>query len=1014
MKCLSGLGLTDFRVKKKIMKLKSLKLLGLFLLIGMSAMAQQTVSGKVLDAETGDAVVFARINVDGVGKAKTGFEGEFTVKLKPGTYVFTAIKQDEGYVDKNVEVTVVKDKDLDIVIRIGKSSDVQQLQQAEVVYVRTTGTAKTDEEADAKRDSGSGTQEELSGEAIKRAGPSTAVGAVQMVPGASVQDGKNVFIRGLGDRYTKTILNGMEIPGLDPDRNTVQMDIFPAVLIDNISVFKSFTPNLTGDFTGGLINIQTIDFPSKKTLHVKAGFGYNTLATFNPNYISYDGGKYDFLGFDDGGRQLELNPYLSVPNPVLGENTTYLMTKQFSQTMATKEAMSFLNQRYSFALGNQKKFTSKKDTTESWRYGYNVVLNYRNTNTFFDNVEYNEYLRDTDLSETALFRDRTSRGSLATNDVMWTGLIGQSIKVKDSKISLVLFHTQNGTSTAADLVETNYDSNQAVLAKQGLQYTQRSISNANLSGMHYLDTLKKHKWKMNWAVSPTYSMISDPDIRSTALEISEVPGPNGEDIYLLEESVGAEIRRIFRDLREYNVSGKMDFEYKYLRGKKDTVESKVTFGALNTYKNRSFDVSEYVFRRYGVTTVVPNDPDWFFEDANLWTPQSDSGTYAIGQQEMANIYDANQNITSAYIMHDLPLDSSFSINYGVRFERNVNRYTGQNNTGTIFYNNDVVLDTFNLLPSVNMVYRIKKKAKDSVHYPTKTNFRAAYTQTVARPSFREISISQIFDPIQGRRYLGNINLKQTQIHNVDVRWEHFFGRTELVSASAFYKRFINPIEVVANVAAPNEFMPVNAGQADVYGAEFEIRRAIGFKDNDSVSLILGTNFAYIVSLIDMNKVETVIGNQTFTEKEVREANARVGETIGDFRPMYGQSPYVVNAFINFRNEKLGFQCNLTYNVQGKKLAVIGIGGLPDVYEQPFHSLNMKVSKTFGKIHNTGKDKHGNKLEEKTPRWKASIKGTNLLMNKRQRFYEAFEADPQIFDIFDQGMTFTMSIAYTIQ
>ena len=314
-----------------------------------------------------------------------------------------------------------------------------------------------------------------------------------------------------------------------------------------------------------------------------------------------------------------------------------------------------------------------------------------------------------------------------------------------------------------------------------------------------------------------------------------------------------------------------------------------------------------------------------------------------------------------------------------------------------------------------MVYKIRKAA-DSLKAKRSTNIRAAYTQTLARPSFREISISQIYDPIQGRRYLGNINLKQTLIHNADLRWEHFFGRTELVSASVFYKKFINPIEIVANVAAPNEFMPVNAGEANVAGAEFEIRKAIGFKDKEEVSFVLGANFTYVYSAIDMRKVETEVGGVTTTEYDVRVANARIDadsnmiENVPFYRPMYGQSPYIINAFATFKHDSLRLMCNLSYNVQGKKLAVIGVGSLPDVYEQPFHSLNLKVSKGFGKIH---RDK-----QETDPRWKASIRATNLLNFARQKYYEAYDVDnsvnPHYFEYLNQGMTFSGSISYTIR
>lgn len=985
--------------------IKHLYSLAILVLISFSSNAQEIVRGIVTDAKTGDPVVFAKVFVNGTGKAETDMEGSYSLKLTPGKYTLKFVQSLDGYLDEEKEITVVAGQVLIVDIKMSNAISDQE----EVIVRGIQAPPTSDKVLDEERLEAEGTTDIVGSETMQKKGIVDAASAVSTTPGASVEDGKNVYIRGLGDRYTKTILNGMDIPGLDPDRNSVQLDIFPTVLVDKITIYKTFTPNLSADFTGGLINIETKDFPTKKTIYAKAGLGYNTNATFNPDFISYQGGSLDFLGFDDGGRKLPVNPLVEIPNPILGDETTAFATNSFGKTMATEKALAFMNQNYAFGMGNQKDFYVGKGADSSRvTYGYNAVLNYRSSNTYFRDVEYNEFLKDTDPSENELFRDRTSRGEQTESNVLWTALLGQSIKFGKSKFTLTFFHTQNGTKSAANLTERNFDSNQAVLVKQGLQYTQRSVSNANLTGTHYLD--EKNKWKLVWKLSPTYSRISDPDIRSTALEISDDQvGPNGEDVYLWEESVGAEVRRIFRSLNEYNLSGRFDFERKFTVWK-DSLQSTLSFGGLTTYKDRSFDVSEYVFRLYNTSNVVPNDPNWFFEDENIWTPDNNQGTYATGQQERANIYAANQMTNAAYVMNELPFSEAFSATYGARVERNVNRYTGQSNnadfdTTAPRYINDVVLNKINVLPSLNMVYKIKGEA-DSTKFERNTNFRMAYTQTVARPSFREISISQIYDPIQGRRYLGNIDLKQTLIHNVDFRWERFFGRTEILSASAFYKRFINPIEIVANVAAPNEFLPVNAGVADIYGAEFEFRKAIGFKkkSQEHLRFVLGGNFTYVLSRIDMNKVQTEVGGVTMTEKEVRQANARDGEVIGDYRTMYGQSPYIINAFANFSNDSLFLSCNISYNVQGKKLAVIGVGGVPDVFEQPFHSLSLKVSKGFGKV-----------LEgESAPRWKASITGRNLLNQARRRWYESFNAQPQVFDYLHRGISISAAISYTIK
>lgn len=960
--------------------------------------------GEVKDDVTAEPVYNATVKVDGVGKARTDFEGAFTLRLAPGTYTLTISNPTEGYIDAEQLIEVTAGNVTNVSIQIGKSKAVQDLTSVKVVAKKSVGSPTTLEGSDKRRMEESAASDELPKETIKNSGVTNAADAVQMVPAASVEQGKNVYIRGLGDRYTKTILNGMDIPGLDPDRNSVQMDIFPAVMIDNITVYKTFTPNLSADFTGGLVNIQTKDFPGRHTLYVKAGLGYNNRASFNSDFLTYQGGKLDFLGFDDGTRALPISPTATIPHPAEGNTATTTFTGAFSDIMSNMRKTAFLNQNYAFAEGNQINIPRKKDSTQNITYGYNAVINYRTNNTFYKDVEYNEFQRDTDLSETQLFRDRTSRGELGVQDVMWTALLGQSIKFNRNKISLVAFRTQNGTSSSAILDERNFNSNQAVLKKHALQYTQRSVTNLNLSGLHFLD--KESNWKLNWTLSPTASRISDPDIRSTALEVADYTDANGQPVYLWEESVGAEVRRIFRDLKEYNASGKFDFNYKFHQW--DSLESNISFGGKATYKNRSFDVSEYVFRLDNMSHVVPDNPDFFFDPVNIWTIAKDSGVYAVGQLEKANIYQANQLTSAFYVMNELPITEKFVITYGVRAEHNINRYTGQANDAdynpkALRYENEVVLNKLNILPSANFIYKIRKEA-DSLHAERSTNFRWAYTQTLARPSFREISISQIYDPIQGRRYLGNINLKQTLIHNADVRWEHFFGRTEIISASAFYKRFINPIEVVANVAAPNEFKPVNAGTANVYGAEFEIRKAVGFKQKEHVGLLFGSNFAYIISQIDMRQIQTKVGDTVYTEKEVRQANARDGEVIGNYRPMYGQAPWIVNAYVTFRNDSLGVMFNLTYNVQGKRLAVIGVGSLPDVYDQPFHSLNFKATKTVGKIHEG----------ESAPRWEIGVRGQNLLNFARRQFYEAYNADPQIFSYLNPGITISGQITYTIR
>ncbi len=949
---------------------------------GIVALGQKGIlRGQVTDKTNGETLPFANIYVKGdVSKGTTSdLDGNYTLKLEPGTY--TIVYSFTSYANTEKEFTLVADETIVENVQLGTSNEVL----VEFTVTAEKKASNTMAAFDREKMKSTNMVDGTSSEQMKKTGDGDAGEVIKRVTGVSVEGGKYVYVRGLGDRYTKTILNGMVIPGLDPDRNTIQMDIFPTNLIDNITVYKTFTPDLPGDYTGGLVDIVTKDFPSKKTLSFSAGFGYNSITTFNPDFILYSKSSTDFLGFDDGTRALPVHPNTAFPDPSTGDPAEQQrltdLTKSFNPQMAVESGTALMNQSYSFGFGNQIN-SDKKDID----YGYNLYLNYQNNYTFYENAKFNAYRKYPDSSQYELFADRKTAGDLGTHNVIWSALLGQSIKInKVHKLSLNVFHTQNGQSSATSQREQNFEENPAILVKQSLQYTQRSVTNINLSGKH---TLKKNKWMANWSLSPSLATLNDPDIRSTVLE--EVPDPVDENntLYQYNQSVGAEILRIYRDLNETNLNAKFDFEYSYKT--KDSLESKIKFGGAETYKQRDYRILDYIFRVEKIVNL-PNDPNWFFEEENIWTAETDSGTFGDGERQFANTFEGSQLVIGGFAMHEYPVNEKLKAIYGVRVEQAIYKYTGVNFDNSIELNNAETLNELNFLPAVNLVYAIKDSLFETM------NIRASYSQTLARPSFREKSNAQIYDPIQGRTFNGNIDLLQTTIHNADLRWEYFYGRTEVLSASVFYKKFINPIEIAVFETSPNDIQPTNAGEADVYGVEFEVRKRIGWQEEDYKKLYLGANFTYVESRIDMNKV--VLNGQT--EKEVRESYAREGEVIDDYRPMFGQSPFMINGFVSFGQDSLGIDANLSYNVQGKRLAVIGTGIIPDVYEQPFHSLNFKISKKFGK----------------NMQWKGSLTVQNILdseTNAKRRFYEAYNAEPQVYDYLRQGRTFSFSIGYTLK
>ena len=946
-------------------------------LISISAVAQKGTLKGVIHDEEGELVPFANVYWENHINVRTtsDFDGNYALQLNPGTY--TIVFSFVSYADHKEEVTIAAGETITKDITFSSSPDVLKAVEVIVEAVK----AKTEAAFDREKMNTGNMIDGTSSEQMQKTGDSDVGQVMKRVTGVSVVDGKHVYVRGLGDRYTKTILNSMELPGLDPDKNSVQMDIFPTNLIDNIIVYKTFSPNLQGDFTGGMVDIRTKDFPSRKILVAKIGGSYNSEATFNKNFFLYEGGKTDFLGFDDGTRALPIRATDEFPDPTQNDQQLTDLTSAFGKTMAVQNQNNFLNQNFSFGIGNQFNFDSL-----NLDYGINFFLNYRvNTNFYQDATFINDFQREGDSSVTELFHWRTTTGTLAERDVIWSAMLGQALKInKKHKISLTAFHTQNGNTKASRSTQTIFEGNDATLLSENLQYQQRSVTNINLSGKHTLDSLRK--WKMTWKVSPTISSIQDPDIRSTVFE--ELEGN-----YYFNVAVGAGIRRIFRSLKEYNINGKLDFEYSFMQW--DSLESKLSFGVLETAKQREYEILQYQFDMENAFEVV-NNPNWFFEEQNIWTPESDTGTYGFGERELTNSYIGKQNVLGAYIMNELPISKKLKTIYGLRMETVQNRYTGQNNQGTEIYNDSVVLNEIDFLPAANFVYSLKKSKE------TNTNLRGSYSRTLARPSFKEISIAQIYDPLLGTTYNGNINLKQTNITNLDLRWESFFGRTEVISFSGFYKKFTNPIEIVFLPNSPTNVQPINSGEADIFGGEFELRKRIGFNDTTDLAkankLTVGFNFTYVQSRVDMNQVMLRKGLDTITEYDYRVSVARDGQTIDQYRPMSGQSPFIVNTFINYTQDSLGLDINLSYNVQGKRLSIIGIGNIPDVFEQPFHSLNFKASKKFGK--------------EK--QWKLSLRAQNLLGAKKQRFFESFNAESQIYDYYYRGRTFSATLAYALK
>ena len=424
------------------MKTKFFSLYFLVLISGsLFAQKKGFLRGNIADGVEGGPMFSATIKISelaGVGTI-TDFDGNYSLELPAGTY--TVEVSFVGYQKQIFSNVQVKSGDVTLLDAV-----LMEKTMAAVVIVHEARRTDSDVAVLMERKNSAVVSDGLSAQSFRKVGDSDLSGAIKRVTGVTLQNGKNVFVRGLGDRYTITTLNGMLIPGLDPDGNSVQLDIFPTAVLENVNVFKTFSPNLYGDFTGGMVDVTTKKFPDVKTTQIGAGLGFTPGMTFNQDFILYNRGKFDFLGFDDGSRKLNFNPRIKIPDVVLGDPYLETVTRSFNPQLGALSKTALPNGSFSFYHGNQKQLRENRN------FGYNVVMNYSNEHVFYTDYQSNDYLKDTDFSKNELLANVVRRGNVGKNNVMLSGLASASLKTKNSSYTATLLLVQSGESSAAQRV----------------------------------------------------------------------------------------------------------------------------------------------------------------------------------------------------------------------------------------------------------------------------------------------------------------------------------------------------------------------------------------------------------------------------------------------------------------------------------------------------------------------------------------------------------------------------------
>ncbi len=963
--------------KKQELPIKPLVVLLLiiaFQLITGFVFAQNgTIRGAIFDESTGEPLYGVSVLVKETSTgAVTDFDGKFEIQLAPGSYTLQISYI--SFATVNLTEVVVESGKVNVLSDVLLKSEESELETVTVsaAAIRTTESALLSVKRNAPN-----LLDGITSATFRQIGDGDAASAVKRVTGVSIEGGKYVYVRGLGDRYTKTVLNGVDIPGLDPDRNTIQMDIFPTNVIDNIVVSKSFTAELPADFTGGVVDIETKDFPEEKTFRLNISGGLNPSMHFNKNYLTYQGGKTDWLGYDDGtranptGGRTDIPQFAEVignPNGAKGQEFQQLL-RGFNKTLGASTQTSMMDFGLSLSFGNQ--IARPKAT-----WGYNAALTYKNDTEFYQDAQFNLFAKPIDSNQNELEALQIQSGNYGVNSVLLGGIAGIALKTKASKFKLNFLHLQNGESKAGifDYENSNLGANYE--AKQyNLEYSQRGLSSILLSGNHFL---KGNAWEINWKLAPTRSTIEDPDIRFTRFRL-----PTNT----ISPEVGLPAR-IWRNLEENNLVGKLDLTKNFSLWSQD---AKVKFGGSYTFKERDFEIQSFQFPTG--TISLDGNPNSILKESNLFSATNRNGVRYNPDfiPNNPNKFQSNLANMGGYASVEAnPLPKLKTI-VGLRVEKYTQYYSGTNQNASIVFDEEKVLDDLDFFPTLNMVVALKETQ----------NLRFSAARTIARPSFKELSFAEIIDPITGRTFVGGLfqettnggteilwdgNLQSTRINNFDVRWELFQPKGETWSVGAFYKTFENPIEIVQFLSDPGSFQPRNVGNGTVLGVELEFRKSLKFISPSLEKFLWTSNVTLTESQISMSA----------TEKRSRQLTAREGQKIGDTRDMAGQAPYIVNTGVAYSDYTTGWEAGIYYNVQGPTLNMVGFGNRTDTYAVPFNSLNLNINKTFG-------------ADE---RIRTSLGVQNLLNDKREYIFSSYGAQDQFFTQLAPGMRVNFSVGFS--
>ncbi len=868
-----------------------------------SALAQQ-LKGVVVDKNSKETLIGAVVSVEGSDvRAVTDIDGNFTLDgLKNGKY--TLYIKYVGYKTQKIDGVQVKDASQTDGITIALLPDEQQLKE---VTVTAMERRNTDAAMIQVAKNSPVIVSNVSAQEINRTQDTNAGEVIRRVPGVSLIDDKFVMVRGLSQRYNNVWVNGGAVPSSEADSRAFSFDIIPSSQIDNLTIVKSPTAEYPADYSGGFIIVNTKEIPAENNFSVSLGGNWNTSTAFK-DFSYAKGSSTDWLAFDNGRRSLkggiqstlapqlgaDGKPVTSYATSLLGNGLDNDWSLQQKKPLGDLKLAASLNRRWS--LGGRT-------------LGMLAALNYTNEYRTYENME-NNLFGIYDAANDKPNYLRHSVDNQYNNNVRLGAMLNLTFLSKDGNHKYQLKNILNQLATSRYTWRDGVSAQSDKERSAEYYYRSRTTYNGQLTGKHTFTSDA-----LDWSIGYAYANRHLPDRRRYLIDDALESG-----VYAL--STGNDISREWTQLDEHILSLGVNDKHHFKFG---SFEPDLQVGAYGEYRTREYQTRNFIYNWNVSANNMPADfrhsdiPALISSEANMGYDK----LYLLELKQMRNDYRGNNTLGAGYLAMSLPL-GKLGIHAGVRFEHNdmeliSNTRDYEKSEQSTHYKTD------DLFPSLNATYKLNDQHQ----------MRLSYGRSINRPEFREVSSSVYYDFDLASNVQGNTELQNCYIDNFDLRYEWYPSRGELISLAVFYKHFDSPIEWTYTVAGGTDliYSYKNAKSANNYGVELDIRKSldfIGLKD-----------FSWSFN-------GALIKSQVQFEKGAKEEN----------RPMQGQSPYLINTGLFYKNEPLQLDIALLYNRIGKR--IIGVGRsegstgsddnarVPHSYEMPRNTIDFSLGKKFGK------------------------------------------------------------------